>query len=66
MVSEPNANKQVQKKIQLRLQCLEGLPFICGQFSAMITLKMWQSTLPDRGIVGAVAEIWQTPLLGET
>ena len=48
MVSELNANKQVQKKIQLFLQCLEGLPFNCGQFSAMITLKMWQSTLPDR------------------
>ena len=53
MVSEPNANKQVQKKIQLRLQCLEGLPFICGQFSAMITLKMWRSALPNRRIVGA-------------
>jgi hypothetical protein len=43
MVSEPNANKQVQKKIQLLLQCLEGLPFNCEQFSAMITLKIWQT-----------------------
>ena len=53
MVFEPNANKQVQKKIQLCLQCLEGLPFIGEQFSTMITLKMWRSTLPNRRMVGA-------------
>jgi hypothetical protein len=48
-----NANKHELKKIQLFLQCLEGLPFSCGQFSAIITLKMWRSTLPNRRIVGA-------------
>jgi hypothetical protein len=53
MVSELNAIKQDQKKIQLFLQCLEGLPFICGEFSAMITLKMWRNTLLNRRIVGA-------------
>jgi len=48
-----NANKHDLKKIQAFLQCLEGLPLGCGQFSAMITLKMWRSWPLDLRIVGA-------------
>jgi hypothetical protein len=53
MDSKQNANKHDLKKIQLFLQCLEGRPFSSGQFSAMITLKMWRSWPPGPRIVGA-------------
>ena len=47
-----NANKHDLKKILLFLQCLEGLPISCGQFSAMITLKMWRTELAAPENVG--------------
>jgi len=47
-----NAIKHDLKKIQIFLQCLEGLPFSCGQFSAMMTLKMWRNPPQNRRIVG--------------
>ena len=43
MVFEPNANNQDLKKIRSYLQCFEGRQFSCGVFSAIITLKMWQT-----------------------
>jgi hypothetical protein len=43
MVSELNAIKQVRKKIRYFLQCFEGRQFSFGVFSAIITLKIWQT-----------------------
>jgi hypothetical protein len=41
-----NANKHELKQILLFLQYLGRRPLGVGQFTAMITLKMWRTGLP--------------------
>ena len=43
MNSQQNANKQDLKKTELFLHRIEGLQFSWCLFSAMITLKIWQT-----------------------